>query len=303
MAKGVWRTLRRISRNGRGAPRKRAGIVLAARSGLSEREVAARFQVHPRTVRRCIRRVDSLGATGVYDRTRSGRPRRVTDQVRAAAEELLVHRAAPNGARWTTRALAAALGISLGSAHGLLKALNHLRGRAVRRVLRACGVASPKFDLAGAWCSRTDVVLVFAPTGKRGRRSRMTPIAFERYEKLLDVAADSVREAGRRLASSAESPAGVPKFLEALREPILRDGAIVAHSPGVMLSEEAGSTREIVLPSVACGFDLLARWSAQQRRVKWGITHGMLQLMAAAGAVVNADADMLVTPLRLLLTM
>ena len=234
MSQRVRRALLRIARIGRGAPARRARIVLAVQAGASDRAVAQKFGADVRTVRRIVGCVETRGIKGVFDRPRSGRPKRVTSTVREAAEELLVHRLPPNGRRWTTRALAQALRLSVGVAHELLNELGHLRQGVVRRLLRSCGVPSPRMDLAGAWCSQSEVVLIFASRLRRSRRSRMSQGAFAWFEEVLEVAGDSIWTVGRRMSTRAPPPAGrLESFVETVAARLVgRAAVVVAHSPG-----------------------------------------------------------------------
>jgi transposase len=89
----------------------RARIVLACAAGASNREVADQLGVWPQTVGKWRARFVSDGLAGLRDGPRAGAPRRISDE--RIAE--VIHRtldAEPPGSYWTTRAMAAATGIS-----------------------------------------------------------------------------------------------------------------------------------------------------------------------------------------------
>jgi transposase len=112
-------------RKTRNAVAVRARIVLAAADGKSNRQIADRLGIHRNTVSRWRRKFAERGPEGLQDQPRPGQPRTLTDeQVQAVVTKTLTSRPA-NAARWSTRSLAAEVGLTqtavarIWRAHGL----------------------------------------------------------------------------------------------------------------------------------------------------------------------------------------
>lgn len=90
----------------------RSRIVLAAAEGGSNTEIAARLEQHRNTVARWRKRFLEARLDGLVDEPRSGRPRTIDD---AAVEKLItetLENAPKADAHWSTRSMAAHLGMS-----------------------------------------------------------------------------------------------------------------------------------------------------------------------------------------------
>lgn len=81
--------LKRMTRQEIGRVAQRAQIILLSAQERTVPEMAAIFDVHAKTVRHWIQRFNAHGPAGLYDELRSGRPKKVTDQVRAAMVDLM----------------------------------------------------------------------------------------------------------------------------------------------------------------------------------------------------------------------
>jgi transposase len=90
----------------------RARIVLSSRHGRSNRDVARRLGVTVQTVGKWRRRFLEHGAAGLLDQPRSGAPRSISDALVEAVVTKTLHEPPPDAARWSSRRLARALGIS-----------------------------------------------------------------------------------------------------------------------------------------------------------------------------------------------
>ncbi len=90
----------------------RARIVLGGRSGRSNRDVARRLGVTTHTVGKWRRRFLVRRLDGLLDRPRSGAPRSISDALVEAVLAKTLHEQPPDAARWSSRRLATALGIS-----------------------------------------------------------------------------------------------------------------------------------------------------------------------------------------------
>jgi transposase len=65
--------------------RTRSQMILLAFDGLSAPKIAKVVDLHPVSVRRCIKQYHEEGISGLYDKPRSGRPRTATDAYLDAA--------------------------------------------------------------------------------------------------------------------------------------------------------------------------------------------------------------------------
>jgi transposase len=89
----------------------RAAAILASSDGVSNKEVASRCAMTKQTVGKWRARFRARGLQGLYDDPRPGAPRRITDEQVAKVIRLTGERA-PNGAVWTTRSMAQAVGLT-----------------------------------------------------------------------------------------------------------------------------------------------------------------------------------------------
>jgi transposase len=91
----------------------RARIVLAcAEAGASNSAVAAALRVSRPTVATWRRRFAERGADGLLDEPRPGAPRRITDEQVERAVITTLEGTPSNATHWSTRSLAAAVGLS-----------------------------------------------------------------------------------------------------------------------------------------------------------------------------------------------
>jgi transposase len=100
------------SRQARRALAVRARIVLSCRAARSNREVARRLHVTTQTVGKWRQRFVTRGVSGLLDQPRSGAPRSISDELVEAVLAKTLHERPPGGKRWSSRRLAAELGIS-----------------------------------------------------------------------------------------------------------------------------------------------------------------------------------------------
>jgi transposase len=90
----------------------RARIVLRCRSKRSNREIARALGVTTQTVGKWRARFVSRGLRGLLDEPRSGAPRSISDSLVEAVLAKTLHEPPPDAARWSSRRLATAVGIS-----------------------------------------------------------------------------------------------------------------------------------------------------------------------------------------------
>ncbi|MBV8909963.1 MAG: helix-turn-helix domain-containing protein [Gammaproteobacteria bacterium] len=90
----------------------RARIVLRCRSGRSNREIARSLDITTQTVGKWRARFVSARLRGLSDEPRSGAPRSISDALIEALLAKTLHEPPADGARWSSRRLAAAFGIS-----------------------------------------------------------------------------------------------------------------------------------------------------------------------------------------------
>lgn len=119
----------------------RSKIVLACAQGSPNTQVAGDLRVSRATVIKWRSRFLAQRLDGLSDAPRPGAPRRITDeQAGLIIAKTLAERGPGKGARWTTRSLADATGISQST---------------VSRIWRACGISSHG---AGQGCSSLSTV-------------------------------------------------------------------------------------------------------------------------------------------------
>ena len=90
----------------------RARIVLSCQAGCSNRESAKRLNVTAQTVGKWRARFLAQGLPGLADQPRSGAPRSISDALVEAVLAKTLHEKPPGAARWSSRRLAATLGVS-----------------------------------------------------------------------------------------------------------------------------------------------------------------------------------------------
>jgi transposase len=90
----------------------RARIVLSCQAGCSNRESAKRLTVTAQTVGKWCARFVAHGVQGLTDQPRSGAPRSISDALVEAVLVKTLREKPPDAARWSSRRLAATLGIS-----------------------------------------------------------------------------------------------------------------------------------------------------------------------------------------------
>jgi transposase len=83
--------LQRMQRQEVGRVSQRAHMVLLSLTGKSVPEIADLFQSSLPTVRTWLKRFNATGPPGLHDQPRSGRPRKVTQQVRQKLQALIQH--------------------------------------------------------------------------------------------------------------------------------------------------------------------------------------------------------------------
>jgi transposase len=127
--------LKRMTQQEIGRVSQRAQMVLLSAQPRTVPEIAAIFGVKPKTVRKWLRRFDTHGPPGLYDELRSGRPRKLTADVRDHLVKLIEQDPDQSGylaTFWTVAMLALALTEKLGVA---------LSVSSIRQVLRTAGLA------------------------------------------------------------------------------------------------------------------------------------------------------------------
>ncbi len=91
---------------------KRARLILACDGSRTNRQVARRLQVTTQTVGKWRARFVARRLGGLTDKPRSGAPRSISDALVEAVLTKTLHEQPPHTARWSSRQLASALGIS-----------------------------------------------------------------------------------------------------------------------------------------------------------------------------------------------
>jgi transposase len=90
----------------------RARIVLACSAGGSAREIARSLHITARTVGKWRARFAARRLAGLLDAPRSGAPRSISDGVVEAILTMTLHETPRGASRWSSRRLAAAVGVS-----------------------------------------------------------------------------------------------------------------------------------------------------------------------------------------------
>jgi transposase len=106
--------LEQWARDGQGGRRlaMRARIVLGCHAGCSNRESAKQLKVTAQTVGKWHARFLVYRIKGLADRPRSGAPRSISDALVEAVLAKTLHDKPPGATLWSSRRLAAALGVS-----------------------------------------------------------------------------------------------------------------------------------------------------------------------------------------------
>ena len=127
-------TLERWSR-GRSTPARlvlRAKIVLRAAAGAPNKDIAAELGIEELTVGRWRKRFAAQGRAGIeQDAPRGGRKPKVRERVARQIVETTTQRAPANATHWSTRTLAAELGVSPSMVHRVWRA-NQLKPHLVK---------------------------------------------------------------------------------------------------------------------------------------------------------------------------
>ena len=105
---------------------ERARIVLLAAAGRQDREIATAMRITPKKASRWRQRFLTLGLAGLErDASRPGRTPKITASFARRVVNLTIRQKPPNATHWSTRTMAAAVGISEASvrriwrSHGL----------------------------------------------------------------------------------------------------------------------------------------------------------------------------------------
>jgi len=109
--------LQRMTRQEVGRVSQRAQMVLLSAQRRSVPEIAAIFDLRKVSVRQWLHRFDIAGPAGLYDAPRSGRPRKVTEALRATLATLVTQDPAQSGylaTLWTVAMLVLAVSKKLG---------------------------------------------------------------------------------------------------------------------------------------------------------------------------------------------
>lgn len=96
---------------------QRAQIVLACAEGIANREVARRFGINADTVGKWRRRFIEQGIAGLHDADRPGKPRQIDDERVMALINKTLHERPNDATHWSTRRMAAAVGVSNATVH------------------------------------------------------------------------------------------------------------------------------------------------------------------------------------------
>ena len=101
---------------------QRSRIVLLVADGLRTGEIAARLGVHRNTVAKWRRRFEAERLDGLVDEPRPGRPRTVTDSDVDAVITKTLESAPKDATHWSTRSMAAEIGLTQSAVHRIWRA-------------------------------------------------------------------------------------------------------------------------------------------------------------------------------------
>ena len=90
---------------------ERAQIVLGSADGKSSYELAEELKITRPTIQRWLDRYEADGIEGLVDRPRTGRPRKVTEEVEEEVVEKTTQEDPPQGTHWSTRIMAKETGL------------------------------------------------------------------------------------------------------------------------------------------------------------------------------------------------
>ncbi len=148
--------------------RDRARIILLAADGKSNDAIAAELGVKPHTVGRWRTRFAELGLAGIAkDLPRGGRSRRVREGVQSEIIRKTTQETPRNATHWSTRSLAAELGINQSMVHRVWKA-NGLKPHLVRtfKVSRDPHFEEKLIDVVGLYLNPPEKALVISADEK-----------------------------------------------------------------------------------------------------------------------------------------
>jgi transposase len=111
---------------------QRSRIVLLVADGLRPGEVAERLGVHRNTVAKWRRRFEAERLDGLVDEPRPGQPRTVTDAMVDEVITKTLESAPKNATHWSTRSMAAEIGLTQSAVHRIWKAFGLQPHRAER---------------------------------------------------------------------------------------------------------------------------------------------------------------------------
>src|SRR6188472_2721234 len=101
---------------------QRSRIVLLVAEGLRPGEVAARLDVHRNTVAKWRRRFEAERLDGLVDEPRPGQPRTITDAMVDEVITKTLESAPKDATHWSTRSMAAEVGLNQSAVHRIWKA-------------------------------------------------------------------------------------------------------------------------------------------------------------------------------------
>jgi len=147
---------------------ERARMILFAAAGRSNQEIAAEMGVKPHTVGRWRSRFAELRVGGIEkDLPRGGRPRRQREEVESTIIEKTTQQTPLNATHWSTRSLAADLGVSQSIVHRVWKA-NGLKPHLMRtfKLSRDPLFEEKLIDVVGLYLNPPEKALVLSADEK-----------------------------------------------------------------------------------------------------------------------------------------
>jgi len=148
--------------------RERARITLLAAGGKSNAEIAEKLGVKPHTVGRWRARFAELRVEGIaQDLPRGGRPRREREGVESEIIRKTTQQTPKNATHWSTRSLAAELGVTQSMVHRVWKA-NGLKPHRVRtfKLSRDPHFEEKLIDVVGLYLNPPEKALVISADEK-----------------------------------------------------------------------------------------------------------------------------------------
>ena len=147
---------------------ERARMILAAAAGRSNQEIAAALGVKPHTVGRWRNRFADVRVAGIAkDLPRGGRPRRQREEVESKIIDTTTQRKPKNAPHWSTRSLAADLGLSQSIVHRVWTA-NGLKPHLIRtfKLSRDPLFEQKLIDVVGLYLNPPEKALVLSADEK-----------------------------------------------------------------------------------------------------------------------------------------